>query len=128
MEKPKEITVEIFNIKTPKCGYFVFYKDKRNRIDLNVEPFKIKEGDQLYPYKHHMCGEDLLYFKKYNKNIVLYDNRYKTQSWEDTMKYEIYSVINSGLLNRPAQFYGKEVFVKFVWSGEKVPKSIIEIS
>ncbi|MGE6487432.1 hypothetical protein [Paenisporosarcina sp. NPDC076898] len=122
-----EVTVGIFKITTPKCGYFVFWTSKSDRVNLNVEPFREKEGDINYPAKHHINGEDLLYFKEFNKNIVLYHKQFKAQSWEDAMKYEIYSVISNGSLNRKAKKEDNtEVFVRFIWNGKELKKTRIE--
>ncbi len=113
-----EIIVEIYKIATPKCGYFVFWETKSKRLDINSEPFKIKEGDSKYPFEHHISGEDLLFFRKFNENIFLYNKQFTAQSWEDAMKYEIYTIIVHGWLDRKSKV--ADVFVRFVWTGEKM--------
>ncbi len=124
-ELPERI-IEVYKITTPKCGYFVFWATKNDRLSLEVEPFVLKEADKYYPYKHHIRGDDLLYFRTFAPDIILYDKRFKAQTWEDAMKWEIYHVIEKGLLNRKAKINGEDVFLKFVWTGDKVMKSRID--
>lgn len=75
-----------------------------------------------------MYGDDILIWRKYSDNIFLYDNRYTATSWENVMKYEIYQIISSGRLDKVVkdQFTGEDVYIKFKWTGDPVPKTNIE--
>lgn len=126
IDKLSEVIIEINKIATPKCGYFVFWTNEKERLNLPVEPFILKEADNIYPDKHHIEGKDIMHFHKFSPNILTYDKRFKVQAWEDAMKWEIYNLIVNGALNRKAKNHDEDVFVRFVWTGKKVMKSDIE--
>jgi hypothetical protein len=121
-----EVIIEIYDVTAPECGYFVFWTNQTERMNVNVKPFILKEPDTIYPDKHHIKGDEVLYFKNFSSNIISFNKRFKEQSWKDAMKWEIYKIIDRGFLNRKAKNSGSDVFVRFVWSGEKVTKTTIE--
>lgn len=125
-DKLSEVIIEIKKITTPKCGYFVFWTNEKERLNLPVEPFILQEADNIYLDKHHIKGEGIMYFRKFSPDILRFDKRFKAQTWEDAMKWEIYNLIVNGDLNRKAKSHGENVFVRFIWTGEKVMKSAIE--
>ncbi|NNU96524.1 hypothetical protein [Anoxybacillus sp. EFIL] len=124
----KIVNFDIYKITTPKLKYFVFWTSKKERLDLPNEPFKLKKPTKEFPYEYHMYGDDILIWRKYSDNIFLYDNRYTATSWENVMKYEIYQIISSGRLDKVVkdQFTGEDVYIKFKWTGDPVPKANIE--
>ena len=122
------INIDIYKITTAKVKYFTFWKPGDKRLNLNFEPFKIKEPSKEFPYEHHMYGDDILLCRKYSKSIFSYYDKYVVTSWENAMKYEMYRIILSGKLNRIAKSKrtGEEIEIKFNWVGDPIPKAQIE--
>lgn len=124
----KVIDINIYKITTPKVEYFIFWESAKQRLNLNFEPFKVKEPSKELPYEHHMYSDDILLWKKYSNNIFSYHDNYVATSWENTMKYEMYTIILSGKLNRIGKNKqtGEEIDIKFNWIGDPIPKAKIE--
>ncbi|MFD1863052.1 hypothetical protein [Planococcus chinensis] len=122
------IEVNIFKITTPKVRYFIFWKSANERLNLTFEPFKIKKPTKEYPYEYHMYGDDILLWKEYSSSIFSYYDSYIPTSWENAMKYEMYTAILSGKLNRTGKYKqtGEKIEIKFNWVGDPVPKAKIE--
>ena len=109
----EHITIEITTdkITTGKRGYFRFTTNGK----MTITPFfPTLPGTQEYPYEHHLDNNRLdemgTKWKEQGFNFFSYDNRteqendqYKTLTttgWEEFMKYELYRLIDSGLLER----------------------------
>ena len=44
-----EVIIEIYDITAPESGYFVFWTNQKERMNVNVKPFILKEPRDLSP-------------------------------------------------------------------------------
>jgi hypothetical protein len=121
-----DVIIKIHKITSGKCDFFTFWETSSRRLDLPFEPFILKPANSIYPYPHHMRNEHLLTWKKYSDSITPYSPGLKSQAWEDCVKHEIYSIINSGKLNRTLEHNNKMINFQVVWTGKPVPPAILE--
>ena len=100
---------------------------------MTITPFfPTLPGTQEYPYEHHLDNNRLdemgTKWKEQGFNFFSFDKRteqeneqYKnltTTGWEEFMKYELYRLINSGLLERTIEQEGKLITYRMKWTGK----------
>lgn len=128
--KQEHITIEITTdkITTGKRGYFRFTTNGK----MTITPFfPTLPGTQEYPYEHHIDSNRLdemgtkwkeqgFTFFSFDKRTEQENDQYKhltTTGWEELMKYELYRLIQSGLLERTIEQDGKQITYRMKWTG-----------
>ena len=118
--KQEHITIDITTdkITTGKRGYFRFTSHGKM---ITTPFFPTLPGTQEYPYEHHIDNKRLdemgtkwkeqgFTFFSFDKRIEQENDHHKhltTTGWEEMMKYELYRLIESGLLTRTIEQDGK---------------------
>lgn len=127
----EHITIEITTdkITTGKRGYFRFTTNGK----MTITPFfPTLPGTPEYPYEHHIDDNRLnemgtkwkeqgFNFFSFDKRMEQENDQYKhltTTGWEELMKYELYRLIQSGLLERTIEQDGKQITYRMKWTGK----------
>jgi len=129
--KQEHITIEITTdkITTGKRGYFRFTSHGKM---ITTPFFPTLPPTQEYPYEHHIDDNRLnemgskwkehgFTFFSFDKRMEQENDQYKhltTTGWEEMIKYELYRLIQSGLLERTVEQDGKQITYRMKWTGE----------